>query len=139
MNYHLEECTKGLLPALDGTKEAQAAATSMVEEMLACTYPAANGKKCGWFANWGRIRPRSARGVLESLPDWVEAMHCHFMHHVFWSRFPYSKRFFPKLGEKVEREELFESVYGRSRREGIEFLDGDRLVVEIEYPPETEP
>lgn len=73
--------------------------------------------------------------VIEYLPRWAERAHCHHMRHVYWNRFPYSKRFFPYVASKEERKnqyrDYYDSKWNRKR---------DRILgvptVEITYPKE---
>jgi hypothetical protein len=72
--------------------------------------------------------------VLDYLPGWVEAMHCHFMRHVFWNSFPYTRRFFPQRFTEQERQEAYDFVYTRNWEKLGEQLFRDELVFELQYP-----
>lgn len=61
----------------------------------------------------GRKRPpKTIEQLRAALPAWALADHCHFMRHVFFNRFPYSKRFFPPLPPKQARE-IYQYTFSR--------------------------
>lgn len=91
--------------------------------------------RCGWRANQGRIEPQSNVLVIEYLPRWVEKAHCHHMRHVHWNRFPYSKKFFPFVASKEERENLYREYYDSKWNRKLACVLGVPTV-EIEYPEE---
>jgi hypothetical protein len=79
-----------LRAALDAPEEERKKARSRVERELTCS-------ECGWAQNEGRIVPENLGLILEYLPAWIERAHRHFFRHVFWNRFPYSRRFAPEI------------------------------------------
>lgn len=135
---HLAKCRGFIVPVLNAPSEQQRTAREKLEDYLMCRFPIKDGNWCGWTANKGRGEPSDLRLVLESLRDWVEAMHRHFMRHVFWNRFPYSRCFFPKNISDETREELYEWAYDQTTFRKMVALIGDGVGVEIEYPPEIE-
>lgn len=106
-------------------------ALSLIDEELVCTYPVSSKLNCEWKRNEKRMVPKGLHQLSDYIPGWAEKAHCHHMRHIFFNRFPYSKRFFPALKSKEESEE--------SRRY---YYENDRLFnevrVEIDYPDEAE-
>jgi hypothetical protein len=127
-----------LLPAVNASTDLQQAAREKLEDFLACTYPLKGGRKCGWTENNGRSVPTEIRLLLGYLPGWVETMHRHFMQHVFWNRFPFSRRFFPQNIFEQERQELYRWAYDRTLEKKVEAEFGQKFGMEIDYPDETE-
>jgi len=55
------------------------------------------------------------------------------MRHVFWNRFPYSKKFFPYVASQEEKEQLYRHYYdSKSQRKQDRILGVP--AVEIKYP-----
>jgi hypothetical protein len=135
---HLAKCRRFIVPVLNAPSEQQRTARENLENYLTCRFPIKDGNGCGWTANKGRSEPSDLRLVLESLPDWVKAMYRHFIRHVFWNRFPYSRRFFPQNVSEEAREELREWAYSQATQKEMVALIGDSVGVEIKYPAEIE-
>jgi hypothetical protein len=72
------------------SEDEQRQAWEEIEQELRCP-------RCDWQGNKGRDEPGDVRLWPPYLEDWIAAAHCHFMHHAFWNRFPYLRRFAPKL------------------------------------------
>ncbi len=49
--------------------------------------------------------------LLQKLPKWVELAHCHFMRHVFFNRFPYSRQFFPRFQDPKIATETYKMYF----------------------------
>jgi hypothetical protein len=88
--------------ALSLRPDEQRRAWAEVEEALTCPM-------CAWHGNQNRDEAADLAGVLEKLPRLVETSHRHFMRHMFWNRFPYSRWFTPKL---IPQEK--ETYYGKN-------------------------
>jgi hypothetical protein len=88
-----------LQAALKLSPHEQRRAWEEVEKELTCDI-------CGWQGNHNREAPGDFAGLLENLPRWVERAHLHFMRHMFWNRFPYSRWFTPQLSA-AEKESYF--------------------------------
>lgn len=71
--------------------------------------------------------------VIEYLRRWVEKAHCHHMRHVFWNRFPYSKKFFPFVASREEKVQLYRHYYDSKSQRKLDRILGVPAV-EIEYP-----
>lgn len=90
-----------LATALKLSLDEQRRAWAEVEEALTCPM-------CGWQGNQNRDEALNLAGVLGRLPRFVEKSHRHFMRHMFWNRFPFSRWFTPKLTPQEK-----ESYYGK--------------------------
>ncbi len=118
-----------LQAALKLSPDQQRRAWEEVENELTCPM-------CGWQGNQNREEPGDFAGLLENLPRRVERAHLHFMRHMFWNRFPYSRWFTPQLTAAEK-----ESCFGHRDRsnnievEPISFVI--RHVAQIEFEPLT--
>jgi len=118
-----------LQAALKLSPDKQRRAWEEVEKELTCPM-------CSWQGNQNRGEPGDFAGLLENLPRWVDRAHRHFMRHMFWNRFPYSRRFTPQLSaaEKesyIERRDQSKNI----EAEPISFFIGH--VAQIEYELRT--
>ena len=73
--------------------------------------------------------------MIEYRPRWAEKAHCHRMRHVYWNRLPYSKKFFPFLTSKEEREEQYRDYYDSKWNRNLDRILGVPAI-EITYPEE---
>ena len=94
---------EGILRAALGlSPEEQRQAWAEVEKELTCPM-------CAWQGNQNRDDAEDLAGILARLPRLVETRHRHFMRHMFWNRFPYSRWFTPKLTPQEK-----EAYYGKN-------------------------
>jgi hypothetical protein len=118
-----------LQAALKLSSDKQRRAWEEVEKELACSI-------CGWQGNQNREEPGDFAGLLENLPPRTERAHLHFMRHIFWNRFPYSRWFTPQLSAAEK-----ESCFGRpdwsknSEEEPISYVIDH--FTQIEFEPLT--
>jgi predicted RNA-binding Zn-ribbon protein involved in translation (DUF1610 family) len=84
MAQRRQELESILQRALRQPAEEQRKAWEAIEEQLTCP-------NCGWQGNKNRLEPQEITMLLDYLPGWVERAYLHFMHHVFWNRFKYSR------------------------------------------------
>ena len=131
----VKDLTAILQSGAKGSKEQSRVAIVGVQKQLACTYRTGKITRCGWWANQGRSEPQSIATVIEYLPRWAEKAHCHRMRHVYWNRFPYSKKFFPFLESKEEREEQYRDYYDSKWNRKLDRALGVPAI-EIRYPEE---
>jgi hypothetical protein len=87
--------------AMKFSPDEQRQACAEVEKALMCPM-------CAWQGNQNRDDAADLAGVLENLPRLVEKSHRHFMRHMFWNRFPFSRWFTPKLTPQEK-----ETYYGK--------------------------
>ena len=131
----VKDLTATLQSAAKGTAEQSRSAIAAVHKALACTFPTGPLTRCGWQANQGRSEPKNIVLVIEYLRRWAEKAHCHHMRHVFWNRFPYSKKFFPFVESQEKKEEEYRDYYDSKWKRKL-----DRILpvpaVEIKYPEE---
>lgn len=115
------------------------AALRAIERELRCPY-----RHCQWAANDGRHKPNNTKHLLAYLPEWIAKAHGHFMRHVFWNRFPFSKRFFPhellndQSREAMEKfKEEYDFNYRRKFRMKLDQL-ARRVKFQVDYSPFAE-
>jgi hypothetical protein len=91
---------------------------------------------CGWQGNQNRDESEDFAGLLKNLPRWVERAHRHFMRHMFWNRFPYSRWFTPQLSA-ADKESCFgwRDQLKNIEAEPISYVIGH--VGQIEFEPLT--
>ena len=91
---------------------------------------------CLWEGNEGRLQPMTIEGIREYLPGWIVAAHCHWMHHIFWNRFPRSLRFARKehwdRQQESERAMQFVKEYVKKHPPVIEVV----CIAQVEVPIE---
>ena len=131
----VKDLTARLQSAAKGTKQESSTAIAAVQQELACTFPTGPRTRCGWRANRGRSEPQSIVMVMEYLPHWAEKAHCHHLRHVYWNRFPYSKKFFPYVESKEEREKQYRDYYDSKWNRQLDRILGVPAI-EITYPEE---
>jgi hypothetical protein len=118
-----------LQAALKLSPDTQRSAWEEAEKELTCPV-------CSWQANQNREESEDFAGFLENLPRRVERAHLHFMRHMFWNRFPYSRWFTPQISAAEKQ-----SYFGRRdwlkkiEEEPISFVIGH--AAEIEFEPLT--
>lgn len=108
-----------LQAALKLSPDKQRRAWEEVEKELTCSI-------CGWQGNQNREEPGDFAGLLENLPRWIERAHLHFMRHMFWNRFPYSRWFTPQLSA-AEKESYF------GRRDWLKKIEEEPISYVIEH------
>jgi hypothetical protein len=131
----VQELTLILQSAAKGTANQSRSAIATVQKALACTFPTGPITRCGWRANQGRSEPQNIVMVIEYLRRWVEKAHCHHMRHVFWNRFPYSKKFFPFVESQEEKEKQYRDYYDSKWNRKLDRILGVPAI-EIKYPEE---
>jgi hypothetical protein len=128
-----KELTAILHSAFQGSFDQARLAKAAVEEGLTCTFPTGPRTHCGW-----QVPMKSAAGLslmIKSVARWATKAHCHHMRHVYWNRFPYSKKFFPYVASRKEREELYRHYYSSKWHRKLDRLLGTPAI-EIPYPEE---
>jgi hypothetical protein len=123
MSETLANLQNVLRSALAKTVEDQREAWVTIEKELGCP-------DCGWNENKNRYRPSGLGEISDRLRVWVEKAHCHFMRHVYWTRFGYSKRFCPPVTPEEKKEQA-------KLAKRLDLLTG-AMTIEICYPSETE-
>ena len=124
MGETLQQLEGILRPALGRSAEEQTNAWEKVEERLTCP-------DCGWQGNRNRMEPQGIATLLEYLPGWVERAHRHFMRHLFWNRFKYSRWFTP-----TQLSPEWKGFYYGSR-DWTKRLEDQALSLAIEPLPQT--
>jgi hypothetical protein len=93
---------------------------------------------CLWEGNEGRLHPKTIEGIREYLLGWIVAAHCHWMHHIFWNRFPRSLRFAREehwdRQQESERAMQFLKEYVKKHPPVIEVV----CVAQVEVPIEQD-
>jgi hypothetical protein len=135
IDISVKDLTAILQSAAKGSIEQSRSAITAVHKALACTFPTGPVTRCGWRANQGRSEPQNIAMVIEYLRSWVARAHCHHMRHIFWNRFPYSKRFFPCVASQEEKEQLYRHYYDSKWHRKLDRILGVPAI-EIQYPEE---
>jgi hypothetical protein len=73
--------------------------------------------------------------VMDYLRRCVEKAQCHHMRHVFWNRFPYSKKFFPFVASQEEKKKQYRDSYDSKWNQKLDRTLGVPAI-EIKYPEE---
>ena len=126
------QLNKMLESAAPGSVDQRRSAIAAVEEALTCIFPTGPKTHCGWQVSMETL---SLSAMIQSLPRWIGKAHCHHMRHVYWNRFPYSKRFFPYVTSRKEKEELYRHYYNPKWQRKLGRLLGTPAI-EIQYPAE---
>jgi hypothetical protein len=137
IDVKVKELTGVLRSALNRPAEDQDKARIVLEQELTCTFPISSRMNCEWRANQGRNETESISLLIDYLPGWITKAHCHHMKHVFWNRFPHSRRFFPRLKSPEQEKELYSYYYDtKARRKLTKYLT-EAFEAEITYPEES--
>jgi hypothetical protein len=133
IDHTAKELTAILHSASQGSFDQARLARAAVEEALTCTFPTGPKPHCGWQV------PMKSDGslslMIKSVARWAAKAHCHHMRHVYWNRFPYSKKFFPYVASRKEKEELYRHYYSAKWQRKLDRLLGT-VAIEIQYPVE---
>jgi hypothetical protein len=136
IDLKVKELIGVLRSALNGSVEDQMKARNRITEELICTFPISSKMNCDWIANAGRNEPKDISLLVGYIPGWIAKAHCHHMKHVFWNRFPYSRRFFPRLTSPEQEKELYDFYYSAKARRSLANYLAETFKAEIEYPEE---
>jgi hypothetical protein len=131
IDHTAKQLTDMLQAASQGSFDLARSALAAIEEALTCTFPTGPRTHCGWHVPIGSQPSHSL--IIRSLPRWVAKAHCHHLRHVYFNRFPYSKKFFPYVESEAEKKAWYREYYDTKWQRK---LARDRGVpaIEIDYP-----